>query len=156
MKKKTLFMLVLVTIIVVSFGVYMNHTSAPVIYKSSPTVPLSEALISEKGIANAIVLENLKKGDLLSSPFTLKGKAKGWYFEGSFPIEIKNNKGVSVFKGIAEAQGNWMSGEYVPFETKINFSLQVPGSLGSIILKKDNPSGLLENEDSVTLPIVFK
>lgn len=93
----------------------------------------------------------------VSSPMHIDGRAKGyWFFEASFPIFIVDWDGRIIAQGIAKAKGDWMTEDYVPFEANITFEKPSYGDRGSIILKKDNPSGLPENDGAVELPIIFK
>jgi hypothetical protein len=51
-----------------------------------------------------------------TSPITISGTARGnWFFEGSFPISIVNWDGLIIGEGIAQAQGEWMTENFVPF-----------------------------------------
>lgn len=93
----------------------------------------------------------------ITSPLTITGKARGnWFFEASFPISIVNWDGLIIGQGIAQAQGEWMTEEFVPFEARITFDKATYKNNGSIILQKDNPSGLPENDDALEIPIFFK
>ncbi len=53
-----------------------------------------------------------------------------------------------------------MTSEFVPFEAVLKF--EKPASIkgvvnkGSLILKKDNPSGLPKNDDALEIPILFE
>ena len=104
-----------------------------------------------------IILESVHAGSYIESPVTITGKARGnWFFEASFPISIVNWDGLIIGQGIAQAQGEWMTEEFVPFEAKITFDQVTYKNNGSIILQKDNPSGLPENDDALEIPIFFK
>ncbi len=95
-------------------------------------------------------------GDLVSSPVKVKGEARGnWYFEASFPIQVLDANGKEIGIGIAQAQGEWMTTEFVPFDVDITFTVPTT-STGSIVLVKDNPSGLPEFDDQVVVPVKFK
>jgi hypothetical protein len=92
----------------------------------------------------------------ITSPVALKGTARGmWFFEASFPIRIRDASGATIGEGIGTAVGDWMTEAYVPFFATVAFSPQPSGSAGTIVLMKDNPSGMPENDDSFSLPIVF-
>ena len=56
---------------------------------------------------------------------------------------------------IVHANGDWMTEDYVPFEFKLEYD---PGEseAGVLILEKNNPSGLIENEDFFMIRILFK
>lgn len=101
------------------------------------------------------VLAPLPKS-VISSPLEVRGEARGgWYFEGSFPITIKDESGQILGQGAAQAEGEWMTSEFVPFRATIIFVSS--GSItGSLVLSKDNPSGLPENSAEVTIPISLR
>lgn len=91
------------------------------------------------------------------SPVTISGEARGsWFFEASFPIEIVDDKGTKLAQSHAEAQSDWMTENYVPFTATIKFTLPTSTDKGRIILRKDNPSGLPEHEDSIEVPVRFR
>lgn len=95
-------------------------------------------------------------GSKVTSPLTITGQARGtWYFEASFPYELKNAQGITIAQGPVQAQGDWMTTDFVPFSVVITFPAQPAGSKGTLILHKDNPSGLPQNEDHLIIPVVF-
>lgn len=103
-----------------------------------------------------LVVESLVNGATLASPVTITGKARGgWYFEASFPIEIQNASGTKIAEGPAQAQSDWMTEQYVPFKSTLTFPAQPKGSMGKVILRNDNPSGLPENDKSLEIPVMF-
>ena len=107
---------------------------------------------------NLVVLDTPQPYQKITSPVTITGKARGnWFFEASFPITIVNWDGLIIGEGIATAQGEWMTTEFVPFTATVSytFATDTPYNRGAIILKKDNPSGLPEHDDSREIPIVF-
>ena len=94
---------------------------------------------------------------VVSPPFRVTGEAVGsWYFEATFPIILKDSKGNIIASTHATANGNWMTEKFVPFEANVTFLKQPSGSRGTLVLKKDNPSGLPANDASVEIPVVFK
>lgn len=91
----------------------------------------------------------------VSSPVTITGQARGsWYFEASFPVTIEDANGNVLGAAPAQAQGDWMTERFVPFEATLTFSAP-PTATGTLILKKDNPSGLPEHADQLRIPIKF-
>jgi hypothetical protein len=46
-----------------------------------------------------------------------------------------------------------MTENFVPFTATLTFSAQPAGSLGKLILKKDNPSGEPQNSYSIVVPV---
>jgi hypothetical protein len=106
-------------------------------------------------LAGRVVVESVKNGDKVSSPLTVTGTARGWYFEASFPVELRNASGTIIAQGPATAQGDWMVDAFVPFSITLTFPAQATSSTGTLILRNDNPSGLPENDESLSIPVVF-
>lgn len=95
-------------------------------------------------------------GALIGSPVTVSGQARGsWYFEASFPVRLVDSTGQQLAVVPAQARGEWMTTNFVPFEVQLSF---VPPSSagGFLILQKDNPSGLPEHADSLVIPVRFR
>ncbi|MBI2484793.1 hypothetical protein HYW18_01430 [Candidatus Uhrbacteria bacterium] len=96
-----------------------------------------------------------KEHTLVKSPLSVMGEARGfWFFEASFPVRIEDGEGNMLGEGIATAQTDWMTEEFVPFFVTIEFD---PGeaTVGALVLMRDNPSGLPENDAEVRVPVFF-
>ena len=92
---------------------------------------------------------------LVSSPLVVTGQARGtWYFEASFPVRLLDADGTILAVAPAQAQGEWMTEEFVPFAVTLVFAMPAT-STGTLVLEKDNPSGLPENAASVEIPVQF-
>lgn len=104
-----------------------------------------------------IVTSTPRPGDTVASPLVVSGQARGnWYFEASFPIAVEDAQGNIIGEGYAEAQGEWMTTDFVPFTSiEISFPPQEPGSSGMLVLYKHNASGLPEHDDYLEFPIKF-
>lgn len=103
-----------------------------------------------------IKVEAPLSGALVKSPLKIKGQARGtWYFEASFPVKLLDGSGREIAVVPAQAQGEWMTENWVPFEAMLEFAAPET-ELGLLILEKDNPSGLPENADSISLPVRFR
>ncbi len=140
MKKIILILLILAAVIAVIFA---RDKSQSLVYK------------------DLIKVESPKEGARIASPLVIKGEARGnWFFEASFPVFVVDWDGKIIGQGVARAEGDWMTQDYVPFSAEISFDKsQISGNYsdkGSIILKKDNPSGLPEHDDAFEFPIYFK
>lgn len=104
-----------------------------------------------------IRLEYPLPGQPISSPLTIRGEARGyWFFEASFPVFLTNWDGLIIAEGVAQAQSDWMTEDFVPFEVELTFDKPDYGINGALILKKDNPSGLPENDDALEIPVIFE
>ena len=96
---------------------------------------------------------NVTANQSISSPITITGHAKGnFYFEGQFPISLQDKDGNTVSSCFAMAKSDWMTTDYVPFTCNLSFE-NLTKKAGTLILKKDNPSGLEENDETVEIPV---
>jgi len=85
--------------------------------------------------------------------FSVIGKARGtWFFEASFPIYVLDENGDSLAVAVAQAQSDWMTEDFVPFRADIKVPESYIGP-ATLILKKDNPSGLPEHDASISFII---
>ncbi len=102
-----------------------------------------------------VSVDKIKNGQVVTSPLTITGKARGyWYFEASFPVELLDAAGKQIAAGPAQAQGDWMTEDFVPFTITLNFENKTEQK-GTLVLHKDNPSGLSEREDTLSIPVVI-
>jgi hypothetical protein len=85
----------------------------------------------------------------------VSGEARGsWYFEASFPVRLLDGNGQEIARGPAQAQGDWMTTNFVPFTVQLTFSPPTT-PVGTLVLEKDNPSGLPQNAMSISIPVDF-
>ena len=91
----------------------------------------------------------------ISSPFTVKGEARGtWYFEGEFPIRLSTSDGTVLAEVPATALGDWMVEEFVPFEVSVAFSSTTATS-GTLVLTQHDPSMSSGEQKEVRVPVIF-
>ena len=115
----------------------VGTTSTPIIYK------------------DIVRVTNITQGQVVTSPLTIEGQARGpWYFEASFPVELVDATGKRLAIAPAQAQGEWMTTNFVPFSITLTFSKPTTAT-GTLILHKDNPSGLPEHGDELRIPVRF-
>lgn len=94
--------------------------------------------------------------DVVASPLTITGLARGnWFFEASFPVHILDATGMELGMVPAIALGEWMTTEFVPFQATLVFATSTTDT-GTLVLEKDNPSGLPEHADEHRIPIRFR
>lgn len=95
-------------------------------------------------------------GAVIESPLTIAGEARGaWYFEASFPVVLVDWDGRIIADTFATAEGEWMTDDFVPFRASLRFEVPDYGERGTLILRKDNASGLPEHDDALEIPIRF-
>lgn len=106
--------------------------------------------------SNLIKVETPRPSEAVSSPLFIKGEARGtWYFEASFPVKLFDDNGFLLGVAPAQALEDWMTENFVPFQLTLPFAAPSTRK-GMLILEKDNPSGLPENEDQLAIPVIFE
>ena len=107
------------------------------------------------GKADLIRVSQPQPNQTVQSPLIIRGEARGyWFFEASFPASIFDANGNELGVAIVQARDEWMTEDFVPFEATLFFS-SPQTKTGVIIFKKDNPSGLPENDDLLMVPVKF-
>lgn len=92
---------------------------------------------------------------VVTSTFAVSGEARGnWFFEASFPVKLFDANGVQLAATTARALSDWMTTSFVPFSTKVTFSPPTT-TTGTLVLQKDNPSGLPQNDAEIRIPVKF-
>lgn len=158
------------TIIALSVGAMVIVVGTILLFVLQPAPHVAEAPASvdevvveepapvEASLNDLIVLESPLPDAVVESPLTITGKARGtWFFEASFPVMLTNWDGLIIAQGIATAEGDWMTEDFVPFTATLTFTVDpdVYSTRGSLILKKDNPSGLPEYDAALEVPVNF-
>jgi hypothetical protein len=91
----------------------------------------------------------------LASPLLIAGQAVGnWFFEGTFPVRLIDQDGQELATGYVTAAEPWMTTEFVPFEGALKFSV-LEATQATLILERDNPSGLALHDASVHVPLTL-
>lgn len=94
---------------------------------------------------------------VIRRPLAVTGEARGaWFFEGDFPVLLVDWDGRIIAEGVARADGEWMTADFVPFRATLEFETPGYGERGALILQKDNASGLPEHDDALEIPIRFE
>ncbi len=113
--------------------------------QTSPVTKTSELITVSSPVPN----------QLISSPLKITGQDRGnWFFEASAPVELIDANGNKIAQGNITTKGDWMTTEFVPFTATLTFTKPTTTS-GKLIFRKDNPSGLPENDDQIEIPITF-
>lgn len=108
-----------------------------------------------------IIIENPESNQIISSPINLEGQVRGtWLFEATAPVVLVDWDGRIIAESFIQAEGNWMTENFVPFSGEIEF--EEPEDLGdfsdrgTLIFRKANPSGLPENDDAIEVNVRFR
>lgn len=106
-----------------------------------------------------VIISQPLANENFSSPFAVSGKIKGfWFFEGTCPLKIIDEKDKVLGTGVAKALEDALTEEYVPFVGFIDFLPEEKPTTavkGFLVVTNDNPSGLIENELSIKVPIII-
>ena len=117
---------------------------------------LQEKILYKNASSSMIVVDTPFPGAVTGKKFLVKGKARGtWFFEASFPVVIIDKDGKILAEGPAKAQSDWMTTDFVPFTIEIKVPDTYIGK-ATLLLKKDNPSGLEERDASISFPITIE
>jgi hypothetical protein len=80
-------------------------------------------------------------GQAVSSPLVVRGSARGpFYFEATFPVTLLDGNGQRLVQSYAQAQGEWMTNDWVPFTATLAFPAPTTAT-GTLVLENANPSG---------------
>lgn len=110
---------------------------------------------NECQIGNKVIVYSPLKNTEVTFPLTITGEARGtWYFEASFPVKIVDSANNIIAQTPAQAQGDWMTENFVPFTATLS-GAATQRTEATLILQKDNPSGLPQNDESVSIPIIL-
>lgn len=95
----------------------------------------------------------------LTSPLVITGEARGnWFFEATAPVILTDWNGLIIAEGYIEADGEWMTEDFVPFTGILTFNqTDIPdfNNRGHLILQKSNASGLPEHDMAAEMVIFF-
>jgi hypothetical protein len=145
MKKRYMFLFAVFAFGTVLGGFYIKSEKVVAPVPSAPSFAKNDFLVVDTPSINAVI----------KSPITVSGSAKGtWYFEATFPVKVLDSDGEIIGRGIAHANGDWMTENFVPFSAVVSFEAKA-GSKGEVVFEKDNPSGLPENAAELRVPIIF-
>lgn len=145
--------LVVLVILIGGYFLYAGNVQAPTVEEGAPSGGTFSYINASSDL---IIVDSPKPGETVGQVFSVSGSARGyWFFEASFPVEILDNEGAVIGQGIAQAEGDWMTEEFVPFKARVELANPYYGDL-FIVLKKDNPSGEPENDASVRFPAVIQ
>lgn len=105
----------------------------------------------------SVKLDSPKENEGVKSPIKISGQAKGtWFFEGSFPVELMDTDRNILATSFATSTEDWMTENFIPFSATLEFTKPTSTKHVLLVLKKDNPSGLKEKDESISIPLILK
>lgn len=135
-----------------------GKAEAPVVATTTTETPVKEPVKetpqpTDEPLSARVIVSSPAKNTTVGSRFEVKGEAPGnWFFEASFPIQVRDNDGNVIARTHASALGDWMTTDQVSFSSTINIEGGYTGP-ATLILMRDNPSGLPEHDDALEIPI---
>ena len=160
--------LVLLFVFLVLIGVggwYAATTKVPIINHEDTKPAIPDELLTDYATTahekrDLIVITSPVPGTEITSPLTVTGEARGyWFFEAVFPLILTDWDGRIIAEGYASAEGEWMTEDFVPFTGTLEFTelgKDVYSHRGTLIFKKDNPSGEPQFDDALEMPVMIK
>lgn len=95
-----------------------------------------------------------RPGTKITSPLTITGEARGkYFFEAQFPIRLLDQDHKIIAQGVAEAESDWMTENFVPFTATLTFTTN--SSKGTLVLENDNPSDNPSTALELLMPVRF-
>jgi len=123
-----------------------NDAGTPAPPPAPAATPLHSRIVVTYPQANASVPKK----------FTVTGKAPGnWFNEAQAPAMVQDENGDKVGIGQMQAKGDWMTTDLVNFTADITIDQAYSGP-ATLVLLKDNESGLPQNDDSLEIPITIQ
>jgi hypothetical protein len=116
------------------------------------------AIITNAGNAaelnDLIRLADPKANDIIGgNPIVGRGQARGsWFFEASFPVRLEDANGRVLAQTQAQAEGDWMTSDFVSFTFSLSFQLTHNQSYW-LVLERDNPSGQPSTTQALRVPV---
>lgn len=148
-------------------GAWIRHGNPRIAAPTSPCgqiekvvsefIPASTEIVSDDNVvaSSEIIITQPQPDQLVSSPLNISGFAKGtWFFEANIPVKLLDAQSQVITALGGQAQGDWMTENMVPFQATLNF--MTTATSGYLVVSRDNPSGLPENEESFQIPVKFK
>lgn len=135
--------------------IFISDDKAGVIYRITRIVTQDAVTEHIQSKADLIRVAEPGPDEAIQSPLTARGEARGyWFFEASFPVRLFDGNRKEIAVGIAQAQKEWMTTEFVPFSVTIPFERPATET-GTLVFEKDNPSGLPEHDNALRIPVRF-
>ncbi len=159
--KTLIWIIIAIVIIFGGWKLAHNTTSSSPTASSTPTATQQQAAanlpnLGTQATADDIVVSTPASGASVASPIQLSGKARGsWFFEGSAPVAVVDLNGTILGRGTIQAQGEWMTTDFVPFKGSVSFSPTSSTTAAALLFMNDNPSGLASTSKYMALPIFF-
>ena len=159
-----LIVILAIVIAVLAWLLFATPVSAPTIPAATTTESTTSQTTATDSTSSPqaapldtqVTVTTPQPGATVGRTFTVAGTAPGaWFFEAQFPIQVRDATDDTIASNPAQAQGDWETSGLVTFTDTITIDSSYTGP-ATLILLRDNPSGLPQNDDSVTIPITVQ
>ncbi len=156
--------LLLVIIALLAWLLVVRSAEAPTVTDGTTTTPQPPPVPRQPNVSaptpaplhERVSVTSPKPTATVGKKFSVTGKAPGnWFFEASAPVMVRDLEGNKLAQSYVQAQGEWMTTELVDFKGDIEVTSAYKGP-AVLVMMKDNPSGLPENDDSLEIPITIQ
>ena len=112
---------------------------------------------NERGaLSDQIIVAGPIPDQLITSPLIIEGEARGtWFFEATFPVSLLDSNGKVLTLHYAITEEEWMTEDFISFTARIEFD-DPETATGFLVLDKNNPSDLREQDAQLTVPVRFE
>jgi hypothetical protein len=129
--------------------------SYPAQCKTKSGQTFTENIGNELELTDLIQITKPRPNEVASSPIIITGQARGnWFFEGQFTAKLVDDRGQILNQTVIKSLADWTTTDFVPFAGELVFRLPSVKT-GKLLLVKDNPSGIPENERQLEVPLKF-
>lgn len=136
--------------------IFLRDSFSDIFFNEKENLKPSLTITYSNATADIITVELPFPGAVTGKQFSVIGKARGyWFFEASFPIQVLDKDGKLLTQGFAQAKDEWMTTDFVPFKADITIPETYTGP-ATLVLKKDNPSGLSEHDAFISFPFTIE
>jgi hypothetical protein len=124
-------------------------------YRTQPISVIPETPQQNQSSTNPITFDALTSGQAITLPMTVTGMVVGnWFFEGSFPVFMKDANGNQIGVALAHSSQDWMTTNAIPFS--VTLPVTNYQGVGTLVFTKDNPSGEPQFDASYSVPVIFQ
>jgi hypothetical protein len=166
MNKKNQFVVFAVIILLIVAGYVGSVSKQKIPRQNSGKIERPRAVDNEAEILGEITYVNASldmivpelpfPGAVTGKTFGVIGRARGsWFFEASFPVTVLDKDGNVLAQSYAMTADDWMTNEFVDFRGEVSAPEWYIGP-ATMILSKDNPSGLPEHDAHISFPITIE
>lgn len=122
--------------------------------------PKNEDIPTKITPTSVATIDNLSNNDRVLPEQVITGTVPGfWFFEGSFPVTLRDINGNTITTITATTTEDWMVTSNVHFTVTLPETFTYTG-VGSILFKKDDPSDgeapFNSETDQYSIPVIFE